>query len=61
MPYTVNGQCELCGACVSGCQCGAITEGETHCHIDTEICVECGTCASNCPYQAIHFVDDSTG
>jgi uncharacterized Fe-S center protein len=61
MPYAVNNHCELCGACVSGCQRGAITEGETQCHIDIEICIECGTCACNCPYQAIRFVDDTTG
>ena len=59
MPYVVNGDCVLCGACVSGCECRAVTEGETQCHIDPDICIECGTCESNCPSQAIRFVVDT--
>ena len=59
MPYVVNGDCILCGACVSGCECGAIKEGEAKCHIDPDICIECGTCESNCPSQAIRFVNDT--
>lgn len=58
MPYVVNSECLLCGACVSGCEVQAISEGETQCHIDPEVCIECGTCEANCPAQAISFVDD---
>ena len=47
MPFVVNSDCVLCGACVSGCECGAITEGDTRCHIDPDICIECGTCEAN--------------
>jgi ferredoxin len=58
MPYVVHRDCVLCGACISGCECGAIKEGETQCEIDTDICIECGVCESNCPSQAIHYVAD---
>ena len=58
MPYVVNSNCILCGACVSGCETGAITEGDTQSHIDVTICIECGTCQINCPSEAIEFVSD---
>ena len=59
MPYVVTDQCILCGACVSGCESNAITEGETQSHIDVTICIECGTCQMNCPSDAILFVDET--
>jgi uncharacterized Fe-S center protein len=59
MPYVVNDNCILCGACVSGCESNAITEGDTQSHIDVTICIECGTCKINCPSEAIDFVDDA--
>ena len=59
MPYVVNSECVLCGACVSGCECGAISEGETQCRIDPDICIECATCEANCPSRAITFVDEA--
>lgn len=49
MPYVVTEACILCGACVTGCESNAITEGETQSHIDVTICIECGTCIRNCP------------
>jgi ferredoxin len=58
MPYIVTDACILCGACVSGCESAAITEGERQAHIDASLCVECGTCARNCPSAAILFVDE---
>jgi ferredoxin len=58
MPYVVSNDCILCGACVSGCETGAITEGETQAQIDPAICVECGTCEMNCPAGAIRFVEE---
>ena len=58
MPYLVTEACILCGACISGCESNAITEGETQTHIDLNICVECGTCMRNCPSEAILWVDD---
>ena len=59
MPYIVTEACIQCGACVSGCENGAITEGETQSHIDVNICIECGTCERNCPSDAIIYVDDA--
>jgi len=58
MPYVVNSNCILCGACVAGCESDAITEGDTQSHIDVTICIECGTCKINCPSEAIDFVED---
>jgi ferredoxin len=59
MAYVVNEACVLCGACISGCESNAITEGETQAYIDPDICVECGTCERNCPSDAITWVDDA--
>jgi ferredoxin len=59
MPYVVTTACILCGACISGCESDAISEGESQAHIDPAICIECGTCASNCPSGAIEFVEDA--
>jgi ferredoxin len=59
MPYFVTSTCILCGACVSGCESQAITEGETQAEIDVSLCIECGTCASNCPSEAIVFIEDT--
>jgi len=58
MPYIVTDTCILCGACVTGCESDAITEGETQSHIDIDLCVECGTCERNCPVEAIIWEDD---
>ena len=58
MPYVVSSECILCGACSSGCESDAITEGETQAHIDPAICIECGTCERNCPVSAITWEDD---
>ncbi len=59
MPYVVTAECILCGACSSGCENNAITEGETQSQIDPNICIECGTCERNCPVQAIIYVEES--
>ncbi|HWQ47093.1 MAG TPA: 4Fe-4S binding protein [Longilinea sp.] len=58
MSYIVTSACLQCGACVSGCESDAITDGETQAIIDPEKCVECGTCARNCPAEAIIFQDE---
>lgn len=59
MPYVVTDKCIQCGACVAGCENGAITEGDTQSHIDVTICIECGTCQMNCPSEAIIFVEET--
>ncbi|GEM_PF-310737 len=58
MPYIVTAECISCGACVSGCENEAITEGDTQSHIDINLCIECGTCERNCPMDAIIYVSD---
>jgi ferredoxin len=58
MPYIVTSECIQCGACVSGCENNAITEGERQSIIDVTICIECGTCEQNCPSNAIIFVEE---
>jgi ferredoxin len=59
MPFVITDKCISCGACVAGCETGAITEGDTQSHIDITICIECGTCQSNCPSDAIIFVEET--
>lgn len=58
MPYIVTSACLQCGACVSGCESGAITDSESQANIDPEKCIECGTCARNCPAEAIIYQDE---
>ena len=58
MPYIVTDACIQCGACVTGCESDAITEGDTQSNIDVTICIECGTCKMNCPVDAIIFEED---
>jgi len=59
MPYIVTSACMLCGACVAGCESGAIQEGDAQTNIDPKLCIECGTCERNCPFEAIVFVDEA--
>ncbi len=59
MPYIVTAECLQCGACISGCEQQAISEGENQSHIDPKLCIECGTCEMNCPTQAIIFVEEA--
>ena len=59
MPYIVTSACMSCGACVSGCESGAIQEGDAQTNIDPNLCIECGTCERNCPFEAIVFVDEA--
>ena len=58
MPYIVTDACIQCGACISGCESNAISEGDTQSYIDPSLCIECGTCKSNCPSEAIIYVEE---
>ncbi len=53
--YSVTDNCRFCMGrpCLSSCEFGAITPGDTHMHIDPAKCKECGKCAAACPYDAI--------
>jgi ferredoxin len=55
MTYVITKVCNQCGACVAGCESGAIQEGPDQNTIDVTFCIECGICAANCPFQAIVF------
>jgi len=59
MPYVVTAECNQCGACIAGCENGAIREGETQSIIDAALCIECGTCERNCPFEGIIFIEDT--
>ena len=55
--YRVGPDCRGCIAhrCSSVCPRGAISfDADHHAHIDPDKCVNCGKCASVCPYSAIH-------
>ena len=55
--YEVTSACRGCLAhrCEEVCPVGAITFGsDQKAHIDKSKCVECGRCASACPYNAIN-------
>ena len=54
--YRVGPDCRGCIAhrCSSACPRGAISfDDNHHAHIDPDKCVNCGKCASVCPYSAI--------
>ncbi len=54
--YRVGPECRGCIAhrCASNCPRGAISFDENHhAHIDPDKCINCGKCASVCPYSAI--------
>lgn len=50
--YKISSECIKCGACVSVCPVGAISEGDAQYNID-EQCIDCGSCAAVCPVGAI--------
>lgn len=52
MPYVINDECISCGACVSDCPVGAISEGDSKYVIDPDTCIDCGACAGTCPVGA---------
>ena len=59
MPYVITKECNQCDACFVGCESGAIHEGPDKNTIDITICIECGICAANCPFQAIVFEEEA--
>jgi uncharacterized Fe-S center protein len=59
MPYIITSDCDQCGACVAGCESRAIKEEPDRNRIDVIICIECGICADNCPYEAIVFDEEA--
>lgn len=52
MAYKINDECVNCGACISECPTGCISEEDGKAVINADECVDCGTCASVCPVEA---------
>lgn len=54
--YIVSESCRGCIAhrCESVCPVGALTFHDHRAHINNEKCIECGKCASVCPYSSIY-------
>jgi ferredoxin len=59
MPYVITKECNQCDTCLVGCESGAVQEGPDNNTIDITICIECGICAANCPFQAIVFEEET--
>ncbi len=53
MAFVISDTCVSCGACVSECPVGAISQGDTQFNIDAGTCIDCGNCANVCPVGAI--------
>lgn len=59
MALLINEDCLACGACVTECPNGAITEGDPMYIIDPDLCTECvgfydePQCVRVCPADAI--------
>lgn len=60
MPYSIHGECIVCGMCAEMCPVQAISGQDDpdsidryRYVIDEDACVECGECAEICPAGAI--------
>jgi pyruvate formate lyase activating enzyme len=47
-------KCIGCGRCVTVCEQGATTTGDTR--VDRGHCIVCGTCADQCPVEALQII-----
>ena len=49
-------KCKGCSKCARNCPAGAIAgQIRKAYHIDTEVCIKCGACLSDCAFDAIHI------
>jgi Na+-translocating ferredoxin:NAD+ oxidoreductase RNF subunit RnfB len=54
LTYTINDECNGCGACVRPCKAMAITGGKKVRHvIDQAKCIKCDQCYKACRFEAI--------
>ncbi|MDR1311332.1 MAG: ferredoxin family protein [Burkholderiaceae bacterium] len=60
MPHVVTNACILCkhAYCVDVCPVDSFREGENFLVIDPDECIDCGSCARECPVGAIYPHDD---
>ena len=62
MPHFINDDCISCGACESECPVSAISQGDDHYQIDSNVCVDCkghhdsSQCESVCPVDACKLI-----
>ncbi len=50
-----------CKFCINACSYGALTVGEEGIVVDRERCTLCGSCAANCPFEAIQIPTHTSG
>jgi ferredoxin len=60
MAYVISKACTKCGACVSECPTGSISEGRTQFYIDADSCAEHTACVNVCPVNAISKAPEFT-
>ncbi len=61
MAYVITEDCKGCRACVNGCPTEAISGVRHEIHIiDSQRCIECGTCGRVCPYDAVQTPEGET-
>ena len=55
MAYKIGNNCKNCGECQKECPVEAISENaaEGKREINPDVCIECGTCAAVCEYNAV--------
>lgn len=53
MAYVISKACTKCGACITECPTGSITEGRSQYFIDADSCGEHAACVNVCPVNAI--------
>ncbi|HOZ80807.1 MAG TPA: 4Fe-4S binding protein [Candidatus Woesebacteria bacterium] len=53
MTHFITSKCNNCGQCQKVCAVECIVKGNSQSFIDPSTCIDCGACASECPYSAI--------
>lgn len=61
MAYVISKACTKCGACLSECPTGSITEGTEQYYIDADTCADHAACVAVCPVEAIAALKTEAG
>ena len=56
MAHVITDNCGSAALALTSCPIGCISEGDSKYVIDADQCVDCGTCAAECPNDAISRV-----
>jgi ferredoxin len=59
MAYLISKACTKCGACLTECPTGSISEGKNQFYIDSDTCADHAACVNVCPVNAITKLGDS--